>query len=111
MMRVCAGVNGQPCGKLTAKRRCPECARAYEVQRGPRRIKGAYDAEWRKLVAQALREQPWCSIPGCRNTDLTGDHIVPRARGGRNVRSNIAVLCRAHNSSKGARQTTGAGIL
>ena len=105
MMRVCSG-----CGKLTAKRRCPECQRAYEVQRGPRRIKGAYDSEWRKLVAQAIREHPWCSVQGCRSTDLTGDHIVPRKRGGRNVRSNIRVLCRGHNSMKGSRLNEGAPL-
>lgn len=107
VMRVCSG-----CGVLTPRRRCSECQRQYEQQRGPRRIKGAYDAEWRHLVAQAIREHPWCQVcktPGTMDNPLTGDHKIPRRHGGRNVRSNVEVLCRGCNSRKGARQKTGAG--
>lgn len=67
---------------------------------------GRYDTAYRKLRAQALREHPWCVV--CRTPDspdnpLTADHIVPVALGGRNVRDNVQVMCRACNSSKGAR--------
>jgi 5-methylcytosine-specific restriction endonuclease McrA len=110
LSRQCAGLPGAPCTSITSKRRCPACDRKYEVLRGPRRMQGRYDAAWRKLVAQAIREHPWCSVPGCRDTDLTGDHITPLDRGGRNVRSNVQILCRGHNSSKGARQNIGAGV-
>ncbi len=109
VMRVCAGTRGKPCYKLTLKRRCELCSRTYELQRGSRRTRGAYDSEWRRVAARAIREHPWCSIPGCRNTDLTGDHITPRALGGLNVTSNVQVLCRGHNSSKGVAQNKGAG--
>jgi 5-methylcytosine-specific restriction endonuclease McrA len=37
--------------------------------------------------------------------DLTGDHILPRSRGGKNIPNNIAVMCRSCNSRKGARAT------
>lgn len=111
MNRVCAGLPGAPCSRVTDKRRCPACARKYEVMRGPRRVKGAYDAEWRKVQAQAIREQPWCSrcrTGGTPDNPLTGDHITPRAAGGRNVRANVQVLCRDCNSRKGARFVSGA---
>lgn len=107
MNRICAGLPGAPCTRITAKRRCPDCDRKYEILRGPRRMSGHYDTEWRRNVAQAIREHPWCSIRGCRNTDLTGDHIIPWRDGGSNKRDNIQVLCRAHNSSKGAQSDLG----
>ena len=100
MKRVCSG-----CGVITDKRRCPACARTYEISR-QRRTKGHYDAEWVKLRARAIREHPWCSVcghPGSPDNPLTGDHIVPLRHGGLNKRDNVAVLCRGCNSGKGAR--------
>lgn len=105
MNRQCAGLPNQPCSRITDKRRCPDCARTYEASR-QRRTKGNYDAEWIKLRARAIREHPWCQVcghPGTPDNPLTGDHITPRRHGGRNERSNVQVLCRAHNSGKGAR--------
>ena len=102
MNRLCAG----GCGRVTDKRRCPACARHYEAQRGPRRMTGRYDTAYRKLRAQALREHPWCVVcraPDSPDNPLTADHIVPLALGGRNVRDNVQVMCRACNSRKGAR--------
>lgn len=95
------------CGKLVEnKRRCPKDQRAYEQQRGSRRIKGHYDGAWRAIRDRAIREQPWCSgcrTPGTPDNPLTGDHIIPWVHGGRNEASNVAVLCRACNSAKGSR--------
>jgi 5-methylcytosine-specific restriction protein A len=102
MKRICAGVPGKPCGLISDKNRCPDCARKYEIHRGPRTMKGRYDAAWRRIRAQAIREHPWCSVCGSTE-DLTGDHITPHRAGGRNVRSNVQVMCRACNSAKGAR--------
>lgn len=98
------------CRKPTDKRRCVECQRKYEVQRGPRTMKGHYDAEWVRLSKRAIKEHPWCVVcnhPGSPDNPLTGDHIIPHGRGGRNVRSNVQVLCLRHNSSKGARLDSG----
>jgi 5-methylcytosine-specific restriction protein A len=114
MKRVCAGVPGKPCGLITDKQRCPDCARKYEIHRGPRTMKGRYDAKWRQLRAQAIREHPWCSVckhPGSPDNPLTGDHITPHRAGGRNVRSNVQVLCRACNSRKGGSENKGGGVL
>ena len=101
MLRPCVD-----CGALTSKRRCIQHQRDYEQRRGSRRIKGRYDAEWQRIRAQALREHPWCErcrTPGTPGNPLTGDHRIPVLHGGRNEIDNVAVLCRACNSSKGAR--------
>jgi 5-methylcytosine-specific restriction protein A len=114
MKRICAGVPGKPCGLISDKNRCPDCARKYEIHRGPRTMKGRYDAQWRRIRAQAIREHPWCSVckhPGSPDNPLTGDHITPHRLGGRNVRSNVQVLCRACNSRKGGSENKGGGVL
>jgi len=113
VMRVCSGYTGHPCGKLARGRRCSECQRQYEQARGSRRVLGHYDSTWRKLVAQAIREHPWCEVcktGGTSDNPLTGDHRTPWSKGGRNVRSNVEVLCRGCNSRKGARSLTGAAV-
>lgn len=69
-------------------------------------MKGRYDWEWRKLVARAIREHPWCAecrTPGTPANPLTGDHYLAHVRGGANEASNVRVLCRDCNSKKGAR--------
>ena len=110
MNRVCAGLPGAPCTRITSKRRCPDCARQYEATRD----RADYGTTWKKIQAQAIREHPWCvdcKTGGTPDNPLTGDHITPWLYGGRNVRSNVAVRCRACNSSKGARLETGAGSI
>ncbi len=42
-----------------------------------------------------------CAVPGCDRTDVTMDHIIPLALGGRHSIENIQPLCVYHNSSKG----------
>ncbi|MFI6609293.1 HNH endonuclease [Streptomyces sp. NPDC050507] len=83
---------------------CASCRprRKWNALKAPASARG-YDALWRRLRATAIAAQPWCSR--CRTTGslanpLTGDHIVPLARGGTNVLSNVQVLCRSCNSSK-----------
>lgn len=61
-----------------------------------------YDADWRRLVARAIAEHPWCAR--CGRTDrLSGDHIVPLSKGGSNDPINVWVLCVPCNSAKGNR--------
>jgi 5-methylcytosine-specific restriction endonuclease McrA len=106
MQRVCSGVKGQPCGRITPDRRCPEHARLYEAAR-TRRSKGHYDAAWRRVRARAIREQPWCRVcrtPGTPDNPLTGDHVQAWAHGGTSQRANVEVLCRRCNSRKGTRR-------
>jgi 5-methylcytosine-specific restriction endonuclease McrA len=79
--------------------KCGDCQRQYERKRGTRRQRG-YTEAWLRLVRLAIRQQPYCSVPGCTNTDLTGDHRVPLSRGGTSTLENVQVLCRRHNSAK-----------
>jgi 5-methylcytosine-specific restriction endonuclease McrA len=73
------------------------------ARKPPRRLRG-YTEHWYRMVKLAIHEQPWCTTCGA-TTDLTGDHIIPLSKGGTNVPSNIMVLCRRCNSSKGANTT------
>lgn len=48
-----------------------------------------------------------CAWPGCSTklswNDFTVDHIRPHAKGGLTDLSNAQLMCKAHNSAKGAR--------
>lgn len=105
-LRPCLGIEGQPCGELTPSRRCPTHQRQYEQARPSRRVRGRYDSTWRRIRAAAIAQHPWCEVcltPGSESNPLTGDHRVALENGGLNRMSNVAVLCRSCNSSKGAR--------
>ncbi|HWU23253.1 MAG TPA: HNH endonuclease [Nocardioides sp.] len=43
-------------------------------------------------------------MPAHAASDLTADHVVPKARGGSDDPENIQVLCRGCNSRKHSRQ-------
>lgn len=91
------------CGEPSDGPRCPE------HPRGPRsgksktpNIVARNGTAWKNLSRRLRRLQPWCSVPGCGNTELTVDHIVPLVNGGAPFDlANLQVLCRSHNSAKG----------
>ncbi|WP_405953253.1 HNH endonuclease [Streptomyces prunicolor] len=60
------------------------------------RLFGA-DYQWKKVRAEAIRLQPYCSRCGT-DQDLTGYHITPRKEGGTNTLDNVRVLCRSCNT-------------
>lgn len=95
--RPCAG-----CGKVVRASRCVDCQRVKERAR-PTRTQRGYDYSWNKLSKQLRQQQPFCSIPGCTNKDLTVDHKIPLSDAPylRLEISNLWVLCRMHNSRKG----------
>jgi 5-methylcytosine-specific restriction protein A len=107
VLRLCV-VAG--CGRIVrGGSRCAEHQRlhdaAYEAKRPSRQQRG-YDYRWAKLAKEAIAQQPWCSdcgTPGNGRNPLTGDHLVPLARGGLSVIENIVVRCRRCNSRKGTR--------
>ena len=80
---------------------CSQCRRERDRRRGSAHRRG-YTKHWQRIVKLAIQAQPWCSDCGA-TSDLTGDHITPRVAGGGNVPSNIRVLCRSCNSSRGAK--------
>ncbi len=75
-------------------------------------LKEYYSKSQRKLMTPKLRQQIkerdnyTCQICGKYMSDEVGlhiDHIVPVAKGGKTVPSNLQVLCSKCNSSKGAK--------
>lgn len=94
------------CGRLTTATRCEPCRLARQRRRDAARGSAAargYDAAWRRVVAAAIAEQPWCTYCGATE-DLTGDHVIPLAAGGTSDPSNVVVACRPCNSTRGARR-------
>lgn len=95
------------CGQLIGSgSRCTRCQRSADARRGSTTERG-YGAEWQKLSAQVIVEEGQCRDCGTTGTatnPLTCDHIVSKALGGTDARSNLTCRCRRHNSSKGARR-------
>jgi 5-methylcytosine-specific restriction endonuclease McrA len=106
LLRVCPA-----CGctlPSPGRGKCRPCQREYERKRGTRR-RGGYNDAWLRLVRLAIAQQPYCSVPGCTDPDLTGDHRVALSRGGTSTLENIHVLCRRHNSAKRDRDRVTSG--
>ena len=66
---------------------------------GTRQQRG-YTEEYLRVRSRLIQRQPWCSACGSTH-DLTAHHIVPLSRGGTSAISNLRVLCRSCNSSRG----------
>lgn len=98
VVRACLG-----CDRLTSDgSRCEDCRQALVRRRSAARggaTAQGYDYQWQKAVRAAITAHPWCSRCGA-TTDLTGDHITPKSRGGQPTADNIQVLCRPCNSRK-----------
>jgi hypothetical protein len=100
------------CGVIAEGSRCPQHAAERERQRtsakrqrrpaadqAERARRAAVVDEWvrtRGYVCPGWRREPHASV------DLTADHVVAVAAGGRED-GELGVLCRACNGSKGAR--------
>lgn len=99
------------CGEPGTATRCQECQKSYGPQRHkpkkPFNQRG-YDAAFVRLSKKARRLQPWCldcQHTGSPDNPLTCEHLPgsweKRARGERLTLSDVAVLCRSCNSSRG----------
>lgn len=85
--------------------KCHVCGHAQQGHDSSADARG-YDATWRATVRAVLaRDGRTCQIrmPGCTGTATTGDHIVPKARGGTDDPDNVQAACHHCNSSKQAR--------
>jgi 5-methylcytosine-specific restriction protein A len=88
------------CGEPSPRTRCNQhdlSNPTYNPNRATPRERGYDTTAWRKLSKKAREAQPWCSECGTTQ-DLTTDHLRWPARTLRDVQ----VLCRTHNSAKGA---------
>ena len=67
------------------------------------RIRREYTSKRDSLLSELIqRDGKKCRICGSQY-DITIDHIVPVARGGRNTLENLQLLCRVCNSRKGTK--------
>ena len=67
-----------------------------------------YGGRWRKLRLIVLAEEPVCRMCG-RVEAVHVDHIVARAKGGGDERTNLQGLCQRCHSKKTARVDGGFG--
>lgn len=86
--------------------RCPECTQARTKARYEREgtdEQRGYGWRWEKWRGAILADEPLCRACKAEGrvvlaTDV--DHIVPKSRGGTDVRSNLQPLCHECHSRK-----------
>lgn len=91
---------------VTRRVRVPRIVRLLGYDRLPRR---RVRFSRRNVLA---RDHYRCQYCGVRlgAGDLTLDHVVPRAKGGRHAWTNVVACCRSCNRSKGRRSLAQAGM-
>ena len=98
------------CGVLTDHTRCAACARAYarahasphNPARDPRAIRRLHHRVVREWVQTHGPLCPGWQREAHQSYDLTADHVVPLAAGGRDTLDNLQALCRSCNGRKSA---------
>ena len=78
------------CGVLTYRSRCGRCTGSTTAR--------GYGWSWQQVVAQALRDHPYCSRCGATE-HLTGEHTKPRRFGGTQA-DGVTVLCARCNHAR-----------
>jgi 5-methylcytosine-specific restriction endonuclease McrA len=105
MLRVCVSCSGlytRPSSGDVG--RCTDCAESYRRSQPTTAQKGL-GSKWQRLAREQVRNYPSCWYCGA-TTDLTVDHIKPRALGG-TVADGLRTACRPCNSRRGARPHVG----
>ena len=86
-------------------RPCPTHDKAWHGDRPHWRER--YGPAWDRTRAQVLAEEPFCRLclkHGRRRPSTTVDHIVPKAWGGGDERTNLQALCAWHQHRKASRE-------
>lgn len=85
----------------------PFAPKPWKGNQGKSSTERGYGARWRKLRARILRDEPLCRICA-RNkrtvAAVTVDHILNKAQGGTDARSNLQPLCDACHTAKTQRE-------
>src|SRR5438552_15817270 len=106
MLQFCCASCFRIYGPPRRRGRCPDCERAYYRERRKRRgstTQRGLGAEHQRLAKQVLNEETACWICGGRGTaddPLEVDHVVPRSKGGKTVRSNLRAAHASCNRSR-----------
>lgn len=77
--------------------------REHDQARGSAAARG-YGRRWQRLRMLVLHEQPVCETPGCTQMATDVDHIVAKAKGGTDDRTNLRALCHSCHSRKTGRE-------
>ena len=78
---------------------CPlHARRPWQRNEGLSASARGYGSEWRQVRARVLEDEPYCRVCGAPANSV--DHIVPRARGGSEARSNLQSLCESCHRKK-----------
>ena len=94
----------------TGTRKCPPCQAEATKRRNtdppgrPSAAARGYGADWRRVSAEVIAAATvchWCGGPPVPGDPFTADHIVPKARGGTNDKSNLVPAHRSCNSRRG----------
>jgi len=91
--------------------RCPGCEKERQRRRDRSRRPGwqRYDAAYRAAREQVLAEEDRCWLchePGDERDPLEADHVVPKAHGGTDDRSNLRAAHRSCNRRRARRLGT-----
>ena len=85
------------CGRASLDSRCPSHQRAKRpwVTNRPKKV---YGWAWQQIRNTVKAEEPNCRYCGRPTTDI--DHIIPRAEGGTDHRTNLQGLCTSCHKRK-----------
>lgn len=108
---TCGQVHCGPCPR--AIHRHAQHQAINDRRRGTSSNRG-YGADWRKIRARVLAEEPLCMCPDHQGRDDspasdTVDHILPKARGGTDARDNLQGIHHDCHSRKTAKEDGGFG--
>jgi 5-methylcytosine-specific restriction endonuclease McrA len=90
--------------------KCPPCQDQARIKKNtdpagrPSAAARGYGAEWRRVSAEVIAEAVtcyWCNGAFAADDPATADHLVPKARGGTNDKSNLVAAHRSCNSRRG----------
>ncbi|MCL4822053.1 MAG: HNH endonuclease [Vicinamibacteria bacterium] len=91
------------CRTLVRSGRCTAHRLMVWAQSAASSTARGYGASWKRIRAQVLREEGSCRRCGSSGRP-TVDHIVPKAEGGTDERSNLQRLCSGCQQSKAGRE-------
>jgi len=99
----------RPGHKAYFGRRCPECERIRDKERGSGSARG-YDVDWRRFRILFLNKNPFCCVEDCGEKATQIDHVVTLRDGGERFdEGNLRAMCAKHHSQRTGRDQVRVG--